>query len=261
MEEKGKLSVMKGSFLIMNTMFGAGVVCIPNGFMAMGYLGGTALLSLAVLITILTLIFLCLSVEKSKIKNFAELSAKMGKGFGVLLDWLVALLCYGSTLCYFLMLVKNITNASFQENGKKERALVGFVLSLPLFFLSIMKSLDKLSFTSILTVFATFFVGLCLFIWNFTNRTDLGKKAVAFDTGIMKGYPSLLFALGCQQNAVAIYSSLKNRSTRNGIFTMSIGAGLAFGLYLLIGIFGYLTFGDISKIKDDTPSSFFDIVT
>ncbi|KCZ80482.1 hypothetical protein H312_02119 [Anncaliia algerae PRA339] len=261
-EKPGKLSVLKGSFIIMNTMFGAGVVGIPNGFMAMGYFGGSALLAIAVIITILTLIFLCLAVEKTQIKNFAELSGKMGRGFAIFLDLIIILLCYGSTLCYFLLLVKNTSNAFFENPGWKQRIIVSSVFSVPLFFLSKMKSLDKLSFTSMLTVFATFFVGVSLVVWNFTNRSSYGKLAKPFSKEIMRGYPSLLFALGCQQNGVAVYSSLKNRNTRNGALTMVIGSALAFLLYILIGVFGYLVFGDLKTYPDSPqPGNFFDIIT
>lgn len=259
MESKKRLSVMSGALLLVNTMFGAGVVAVPTSFIQLGYVRGLIILIATAVFTFISLIFLAYAAEVSQNFSYSRLCKEVGRPLSVMLDLSVVVMCYGCTICYGLSLIENIRSLLpiISKNALLYNALIAFLVLAPLFFLSRLRSLDKLSFGSVLTFGATVIIVLeFLYYKTFQNYTPIYAKAPMFNKEYAKGLTALLFSFGCQQNAVTIYSDLKNRRISTAIKTMGLGCILGGSVYMLIGYLGSTLLGCFDKQYDSFLGAF-----
>lgn len=265
MEAKRKLSILAGSFLLVSSMFGAGTITMPTCFVKLGYLGASLFLLLGLLLTMLSLLFLAYSAENLQIFSYAEMCRDVGRPLGTALDVIVALLCYGSTISYGLYMVSYVKKLlpPFVSSDVIGRGVIGLAILAPLFFISQLKSLRKLSFVTWLALGATLLVVLELLAYVlFTRYTSSNNGPVPpFSSGYAKGIPIIAFSLGCQQNAVSIYSELADRSFMSSLKVVVLGCLIAGGIYEAIGYLGSRLLGsfkndDFLEVFTDSKSEF-----
>lgn len=246
MKNPGKLSITAGSLLIVNTMLGAGAISLPGCFVGLGWATASGILALALALTFVSLIFLTYSAEMSQIFSYPEMCREVGKPLGIILESAIVLNCYGATLCYGLYMVEYITKLVSVPGlcNLGQRAVVGLVILAPLFFLAHLRSLKKLSFVSWLTMGATTLVILELVFYTFFSGYKTKNMPVkALDNGYTKGIFPIIFSLGCQQNAVVVYSELLNRGMGTSVWTMGLGCVFGGMIYALIGYLASRLFG------------------
>lgn len=165
-----------------------------------------------------------------------------------MLDIGVALSCYGASLCYVIYVCKYFMNLfPINIDERIYRAIVGLVLLILLFFMSIQRSLDKLKILSWFTLASTIFVSFKLFCYAcFSNFKSSAKPVTLFSgESPIEGVGPLILAMGCQQSAVEIYSQLDKRSMKTSIKSMGIGSLLGGIICIMIGCFGAKLFGDL----------------
>lgn len=265
MEAKRKLSILAGSFLLVSSMFGAGTITMPTCFVKLGYLGASIFLLLGLLFTFLSLVFLAYSAETQQIFSYAEMCRNVGQPLGMALDVIIVLLCYGSTISYGLYMVNYVKKLlpPFVSNDVLGRGIIGLGILAPLFFISQLKSLRKLSFVTWLALGATLLVVLELLAYLlFSNYASSNNDPVQpFSSGYAKGIPIIAFSLGCQQNAVSIHSELAERSFRSSLKVVTFACLIAGGIYEAIGYLGSRLLGafrndDFIEIFIDNKSEF-----
>lgn len=265
MEAKRKLSILAGSFLLVSSMFGAGTITMPTCFVKLGYLGATIFLIAGLLVTFTSLMFLTYSAEALQIFSYAEMCRELGRPLAVALDVIIAVLCYGATISYGLYMVNYIQKLvpPLVSNDMLSRGIIGLAILTPLFFLSQLKSLTKLSFVSWLALGATLLVVLELLAYVlFSSYTSKENGPVRlFGTDYAKGIPLIAFSLGCQQNALSIYAELAERTLWSSVKVMALGCIIAGGMYEAIGYLGSKLLGafsndDFIEIFTDKRSEF-----
>ncbi|KAL0265592.1 UNVERIFIED_CONTAM: hypothetical protein PYX00_011305 [Menopon gallinae] len=259
------VSHMTTVFLLVSSMFGAGTITMPTCFVKLGYLGATIFLLAGVLATFTSLIFLTYSAEALQIFTYSGMCKELGRPLALALDAIIAVLCYGATISYGLYMVNYIQKLlpPFVSNEMLSRGIIGLAILAPLFFISQLKSLSKLSFVSWLALGATLLVIVELLSYLlFTNYTPKENSPVlAFGTDYAKGVPLIAFSLGCQQNVISIYSALADRTFWSSVKVMAIGCAIAGGIYEVIGYLGSRLLGafssdDFIEIFTDKRSEF-----
>jgi amino acid permease len=112
--------------------------------------------------------------------------------------------------------------------------------------LSFMKTLDALKTTSQIALSSVAYMVVVVVGWYFIKGPDPNRGAVEwarFGTNTLAAFPVQVFAFTCAQNLFPIYNELKDRTQAkmNVIIASSIFS--AAGVYEVLGIVGYLTFG------------------
>ena len=258
MQRKGSLSVTASALLLVTTMFGAGLLDLPTGFAKLGNAFAPVALLLVGLVTFASLVFLTYSAEASQLFTYSELCKEVGKPLSVLLDCSVVCVCYGATLGYGILLANYAGGLipKIAENVYLNRAVVGFPLLAPLFFLANLKSIEKLRFVTWLTVVATFTVALELLYYKFIAKFkfDEGNLGSGLPNAgkreYTSGISSIIFSLGCQQSVVPAYAGLRNRSFRSSIIMAALACTFGLCIYGTVGMVGFGIFGNSLRIHD-----------
>ena len=112
-----------------------------------------------------------------------------------------------------------------------------------------MKQISALRYTSILSCLACIYLGIAVFYGFFIMRgNEVNKKfedapateLSAYNIFTACGY--VVFSFTCQANVIPIYQEYQRRNTKRGFQFLSRGLLIVLLLYLVVGIFGFLTF-------------------
>jgi amino acid permease len=177
-----------------------------------------------------------------------------------LIDVAVAVKCFGVATSYLIViggLMPDVMEQMEASSAAQNRLLwvaVGFSVVAPLSF---MKDLDSLKFTSLVAIFFVGFLTFLIILYASNidgldpcTDVDDGDECVGdqhvfqFDIETMKVFSIFVFGFTCHQNIFAVKNELSSPtiSRINVVIVSSIGT--AFLLYLLVGCFGYNTYGD-----------------
>ena len=124
--------------------------------------------------------------------------------------------------------------------------------------MSITRLVNKLRYFSFLGVLCSAYLCLTVTLVFFfdeglvpdTKQNFQQLEAFKFSySGIMTTFPLIVFAYMYQTNIPMIYRELELRNSKRMSKVVSTGSALAVISYILIGLFGYATFADPSKIK------------
>lgn len=254
MTKQNGLSTFGGAKVLINTMFGGGVIFLPEAFAHGGTIGSSLIFLFFAAVTYSSLFFLIQSANitgKSSYNELCELTG--GNVLAVILDISIFISCYGVTFVYFSKIIRNIyklIHADTPGSMNFKLIVIASVIGLMLFLTLCLKSLDKLSIVSNLTLFATIFVSVLFLYYSIACRDYATREpTVFFGSEMIKAIPTFAFAMGCQQNAVTIYKSLIDQTVSGGMSSMLVGVIIGFVIYTMIGLFGYITFG--SSIKGE----------
>jgi amino acid permease len=126
-----------------------------------------------------------------------------------------------------------------------------FYTYLVLFPMSLPRKVNKLNYASALGVFCAIYFGFAITMIFWVDRDlvphpfDNIKDADFFKAspnGVFSTIPLIIFAYMYQINMPIIYAELKNQSYQTMNTVVKRGTNIVVVMYLLTGIFGYLTF-------------------
>jgi len=143
-------------------------------------------------------------------------------------------------------------------------ALFSFFCVFPL---SLPRKLTALRFSSFMSFAISLFIVFTIFVLSFRETADEGPGHYDFSDrwsyacsaptisyqGIFASLPLIIFAFMYQPNTPAIYTELKQRNLTNIKKVLFSGTLLASVCYILVGMFGYVTFSkrpDIAVLMD-----------
>lgn len=115
--------------------------------------------------------------------------------------------------------------------------------------LSLKQEISALRYTSLLSCIACVYLGFAITYGFFDMRNgEVGqrfKSAPATQLSIYNIFTAcgyVVFCYTCHPNVIPIYQELQRRSTKRGFKFLSRGLLIVLVLYLIVGIFGFLTF-------------------
>lgn len=134
-----------------------------------------------------------------------------------------------------------------------------------LFPISLPRSLVALRFTSLLSFVISIFIVMVIFTLSFRETKADGfekhdfteRFKTAYDNswnitlqGMFNSLPLIIFSYMYQPNIPAIYHELKRKNMINMQKVLWIGTGIATVVYIIVGMFGYVTFAMNPKVQE-----------
>ncbi|OUM54656.1 hypothetical protein BVG19_g4074 [[Candida] boidinii] len=256
-------STIKSSVInLINTIIGAGLLAIPYSFKTDGVLLGVLILLFSGISSSFGLYLQGVSSKflKKGDANFFTICSITYPSLSVLFDIAIAIQCFGVGLSYIILTGDLMPIVlPFGDYSKEELRLIYILLSVfivvPLCYL---KNLDSLKYTSIIALLAILY--LTLFVYSmffyslfngFQNIPDDKRGEISWiaSEGFDKIFSTFsigIFAFTGHQNMFSIINELNNKFSNLIQISkiISISMGLSFFLFLTVGLFGYLTYGD-----------------
>ncbi|KAJ3407450.1 hypothetical protein HDV05_005411 [Chytridiales sp. JEL 0842] len=262
-----------GSWLnITNTILGSGMLAMPSALAAVGLGLGSVMIIVSGLASSfgLTLLTICAS-RVGRHSSFNAVSNITYPTAAIYFDMAIAIKCFGVSISYLVIIgdlmpkvvrgfFPTIVDTSFFLD-KNYWITVSIMAVIPFAFA---RKLDSLRHTSALALCAVVYLVLIVvsyFIFPVPSMPPRPTWAelnwIKLDSRFFTTLPIFVFAFTCHQNIFSIYNELiDNTFKRIGkVIRLSIGTALI--IYQVVGILGYLSFGNTvkSNIIQMYPSS------
>ncbi|ODV81771.1 vacuolar amino acid transporter 7 [Suhomyces tanzawaensis NRRL Y-17324] len=248
-------STASSSISLTKTIVGAGLLSMPLAFSTDGLVFGVFIILLAASTSGYGL-FLQAYVSRyvpSKNATFFNLCSITYPALSVVFDFAIAIQCFGSALSYLVLIGEIMPTIVHHipliapEHYRTFWVLASGLICVPLSFL---KNLDSLKYTSILGLVAIAYMVL-LVIFHFVAGDvpqDLRGTIGLFPesaSGVFSTFSIIVFAYTGHQNMFSIVNESNDRSLSNLTRVISLAVVVSSALFLLVGVSGYLTFGDL----------------
>jgi amino acid permease len=301
-------SLASCSINLLNTLAGTGMLGLPSAYSSSGFVVGTILLIVAAFFSALGLHLLAVSAATVQARNlngssspasFYSIATAAMPQFSIGIDVAIAIKCFGVSVGYFITvgdcmtdafryILRNIKPDSETVAQEIEEAVFSdrhfwivcaFIMVLPISFF---KSLDKLKFTSTLSLVLIYTMALCIVLYaegvfdpclKYYYVAKEGVDATRIDTSFVDRLsPKLdledcqgptfmattfestlanlsifIFSFTCHQNIFAVVNELKHPTHRRVSTVVATAIGCALILYFIVAMEGYRTFGDNVK--------------
>ncbi|KAK4684951.1 hypothetical protein P7C73_g5205, partial [Tremellales sp. Uapishka_1] len=264
----GKASLSSSVTNLANTIIGSGALAFPSAFASMGlavgflscaFSGVTAFFGLYLLSRCATRVGERPGDEgrKASFNEVARLT--FGKGWATRgFDLAIAIKCFGVSVSYLIIVKTLLPQVCLTLSTSLGHALpdhsillsdrfwlvAAMLVIIPLSFL---RTLDSLRFTSQIALATVVYLVLVVVGWYFVKGESSKKGNVVwarFGHNTLSSFPVQVFAYTCAQNLFPIFNELKDRSQKRMNIVMASSIGSAAAVYEVLGIIGYLTFGD-----------------
>lgn len=256
-------TIKSGSINLLNTIIGAGILAMPFGLKSNGLVFGSCLIIWSALTSSFGL-YLQTKVSKytdqQQSVSFFSLSQLTYPSLLVLFDLAISIKCFGVGISYLVIigdLMPRIMDALNVEHSLLLHR--NFWISVFMLFIapiSYLRKLDSLKYTSVIALFSVIYL-IVLVVYHSIIGNDsrpeyhhphidyYGPLSIQ---KLLKSFPILVFAYTCHQNMFAIINELQpgdaGSKTRQSNIIIRNSILTACACYLIVGISGYLTFGD-----------------
>ncbi|KAH9895330.1 transmembrane amino acid transporter protein-domain-containing protein [Xylariomycetidae sp. FL2044] len=253
----GQASMISSVINLLNTIVGAGTLAMPS---AMSHFGMT----LGIIVIIwsgftsafgLYLQSRCARYLDRGSSSFFALSQMTYPNAAVIFDAAIAIKCFGVGVSYMIIIgdlmpgvVEGFDARAAEVPFLMERNFWITVFMLAIIPLSFLRRLDSLKYTSIVALIAIGYL-IILVVYHFASDSLAPRDEVRFiewggPVEALASLPVVIFAYTCHQNMFSILNEIKENSPKSimGVIFSSIGS--AAGIYVLVAITGYLTFGN-----------------
>ncbi|XP_077983616.1 sodium-coupled neutral amino acid transporter 7-like [Glandiceps talaboti] len=261
-------SILGAVFIIVNACLGAGVLNFPYAYAAAGGIAVSVLLqTVLVIFACIALLVLAFCSDVHGTNTYENAVASLcGKAVHVGCQITVLFYAFGACITYLIIIADQLDKVfefihhgnDFCEywyyNRKFTLTVVAVLFILPLCFPA---KIDFLKYSSLFGVLATIYVVIIVVFQYFSGNYTPPKQLDSHPTSWLDMFaviPVICFAFQCHLSAVPVYATLQDRSMKTFSKVTALSLSLCFVVYLLTGIFGYLTFGD--KVKSDLLQSY-----
>lgn len=235
-------------------MMGTGINYMPCAFKHVGYAQGALLIAVVGFFTGFALYAISIAASKSKVPNptYSTLAIQISSLLKVLVDVSIFSACFGTNLVFYRSLARLICDMfplKDYVSDEMGRKIVIVALGVPFLLLSLQKNLSSLKITSYITVISVSYLAVLMITYSLVIGSECaGGPIQNVSDGFSSGISYFILALSCQSNMVKVYTELENPSAGN-IIKISIGAAfLGTLIYGIVGLCGYVVFGD--NLKD-----------
>lgn len=256
-QAKFKAGGMTGSmFTILASTVGAGILSLPFAVNLSGLYLGISLFIFGMVVSLYSCQLLVLAAEKTGKLTYESIAGELyGPRMRKFAEINMIINNYGTVIGYIVLLKDLIPNAlglfgvknSLLRNSYLWGSLITMCLVYPL---SLKKEISALRYTSFLSTCTCFYLAFAV-LYSFFSETEDTNSAFAnapparFGAyNILASMSYVIFSFTCHPNVIPIYEELERRSTKRGFKFLSRGLVFVLLLYLVVGIFGFLTFYD-----------------
>ncbi|CAJ0909566.1 2991_t:CDS:10 [Entrophospora sp. SA101] len=189
--------------------------------------------------------------------SFFAVSQLTYASVGIFFDLAIAIKCFGVSISYLMitgdlmpevvkfLLDKTVSSHFPWLTDRTFWISVAMIFIVPLSFL---KRLDSLKHTSSIALIAVVYLIFIVIYYYFAPDYDPPPKDkihfVNLSSKFFSNLPIFIFSFTCHQNLFTIYNELEFNNQRNINNVIITAIGTSAIVYQIIGIFGYLSFGD-----------------
>ena len=247
--------VRQSIFTLISSALGGGIMCLPYVMFLGGWFIGTVMLSVAAVLAYYSMKILFLAATKTGIYSYgALLSHATSPIAGPLLDIIIVLYGSGVVIAYYVFLgdfIPSLGDAlglTFLTNRTVALVLC-CVCAIPLAFPRKLSALQYISPVSTLALVLTAIVAL---IRLPSMRETLTPEESQLDLSIFglhlfKCFTISLFAFVCHMNVVSVAGELIHPTAPRASKIAFRASSTQLIFYLVIGISGYMSFGQTVK--------------
>ncbi|KAL1922374.1 uncharacterized protein VTP21DRAFT_9913 [Calcarisporiella thermophila] len=271
-EEKGEAGFFSCTINLSNTILGTGMLAMPQAIASVGIIPGILLIIYSGFASGFGLYLLarCAARVNGRTSSFFSVARITFPRAQILIDSAIAIKCFGVGISYLIIigdLMPGIMHAIMPELqldspmlGRRFWITVLMVVVAPVSFF---RRLDSLKHTSVVALFAVAYLVLIV-VYSFITPSESSKlppageiDLVRFSTKFFTNLPIFVFAFTCHQNIFSVYNELRDNSPRSITKVISSAIGASTIIYEVVGILGYLTFGNTapSNIISAYPAS------
>lgn len=261
--ENGTLTIFTGTIIMITTMVGGGTLFMPGAVRNLGYINFIPVFVGFALVGFFTLYMISYVADKyakRSIKgddiSYYNITAQYSKILAALIDISIIIQGCGACILYIIMIPKwiiKMINIESPTNLHRYGLIIGVAILVT--FIALQKDLSALRPVQYVSVFSVaYLLTMCVY-YSITLPSEFGTppQKIIVENKMENSYAaigSFVFAIGCHQNIVQVYSELKNRSMLSItiISATAITAGLL--IYSTMGYFGYRLVGNSIENKN-----------
>jgi len=262
--------MVSGIVNLLNTIIGAGTLAMPSAMSHFGILLGVIVILWSGFTSAFGLYLQsrCSRYLDRGSASFFALSQLTYPNAAVIFDAAIAIKCFGVGISYMIIIGDLMPGVA---EGFDSRAVeVAFLMNrhfwitafmliiIPLCFL---RRLDSLKYTSIVALVAIGYL-IVLVVYHFASDPLAPREKVRIiswggPVEALSSLPVVVFAYTCHQNMFSILNELDRNTPARIMGVISSSIGSAAGVYCLVAITGYLTFGNdiAANIVGQYPAS------
>lgn len=265
-------SAFSAVFIICNSCLGSATLAIPYTFhQAGGIYASMAVMVISGFLLAATLVIYgyVQGYSTKKLESMGDFAGEfVGPKFAQITQLLVFCQILGTCASYILiikdqvhLLIQQIVSEEYYEDHwfVDSRIITIYVTVIAIFPICLKRDLDFLKYPSYLVILGIFFVVFDVFIRYLTgdfHPVTVDKPDPIYK--VLNAFPVILLGYACHFNAAPVYANMENRTLTNWTKVSVISTICCFMCYSLIGIGGYLSFGE--DVKSDIIQSLPDSV-
>lgn len=238
---------------LVKTTMGAGILALPFAYKSQGVLIATLSILIAGVMTGIGLFFQAYAagfLPKGQ-ASFFTVSKITVPSLAVVFDFAIALKCFGVTVSYFVI-AGNLMPVVASEVGVSgiltERPLWLFLALAVVGPLSFYKTLDALKVTSIIALSFLAYIIVLVTVHFIIGDIPGGKVNWITSSdgivGFLTSLPLVIFAFTCAHNMFSSLNELRSDPINLSAGLVTAVMMIAGSLYALVGLLGYLSFGN-----------------
>lgn len=256
-QQHATATVWGSMFTLTNTIMGSGTLAVPYAIASSGWLLGNVVMLSIALITRYS-VYLLLSASDRAGVNSARTYESLGHytmgAFGTRLAEFTFIFGGFGTLVSYFMFITDLFTIVLGVAATHKWIVTCCCMAFVILPLSLSRRLGKLRFSSVLAVLSITYVvafvlvAFLIVVNNNVSAIDFSRvQAVRFEPGSVYTMTLLIAAFACHNTALPVYDELRNRNIKRMDKAVIGAIGIAFVLYEIIGLLGYLQFGDATK--------------
>jgi len=249
--------LVAGCVNLVNTIIGGGLLALPFAIASCGLIFGMALVLIFFALSIYTgrLIVRCAMPPINGGLTYAQLAeSAFGKAGLIMVETFIILFCLGTITGYLVIigdLLSPYVNLLFTVDRRLVMLFFGALICLPL------SSLRKISMLRFSSMAGLFFIAYLVIVITISSIIGLGAPDfdsskivfVSLDGKFLTALPIIAFAFTFHTNVPMVWREFGEFPKESKIINRSIfiSAAICCILYLVTGIFGYLSFFELTS--------------
>ncbi|KAF2807260.1 vacuolar amino acid transporter-like protein 6 [Mytilinidion resinicola] len=242
---------------LVNTILGAGLLAMPSAMSKMGILLGCFIIAWAGVTAGFGLYLQtrCARYIDRGSSSFAALSQLTYPNLSILFDAAIAIKCFGVGVSYLIIigdLMPGVVRGfagTVPHDFLVDRQFWITAFMLIVIPLSFLRRLDSLKYTSLIALVSIGYLVVLVVAHFIKGDTleDRGPVRVIKWAGpipTLAAFPVIVFAYTCHQNMFSILNEIFDNSHFRTTSVVGTSIGSAGFFYILVGITGYLSYGD-----------------
>ncbi|GET93057.1 amino acid permease, putative [Leishmania tarentolae] len=233
------------------TTIGAGVLAIPSTFQDGGICFVVGMLVLVGIMTVFSIDYLIRCIDHLHLKSYEDISRELlGRWFEEAVRWILILYNIGMAAGYIVVIGEIFTPIlpliqpylPFLTDTSHVMIMAWAFILLPL---SCIPKITKMNYICFVAIMATFLIS-AIIVYRYIvpydgKRNDVKVTYLSLNERAFLAMPVMMFSFDCQSLVFQIYNNLRAATRVNMMKVASLSVSVTGVVYLVVGLFGYLT--------------------